>query len=156
MNKDNSDTSIMVPNESLEKESFIDKTERICDATSNFMDSAARVVGNISYVAETIREAKRADADVRIAQEQAKVIVHKIDKDFEKDINLMDRFFDQRDKVIDADIEAMRAGIESGNMELALNAMASAGNALSTSVADELNKLKSKQTKVEDDPLLDW
>lgn len=139
----------------VKKESRSEQLERRAALTATVAMSAAEVAHASRGILDQLTEMKRINADVKIAQEQAKIITRKMDQDFMRDMTVLNHTMDARDKIIDTEIEVLRDGLAKGDTQLTLAAMAAMNNALSISPADELAKLQC-QKRIEDDPLLDW
>lgn len=139
----------------VKKESRSEQLESRAALTATVAMSAAEVAHASRGILDQLTEMKRINADVKIAQEQAKIITRKMDQDFMRDMTVLNSTMDVRDKIIDSQIEVLRYGLAKGDTQLTLAAMAEMNNALSISPADELAKLQC-QKRIEDDPLLDW
>lgn len=131
-----------------------DKRIRRANTLINVTSGIATLTNASTDLLGTITEYKRINADVKIAHEQAKLIAHKMDLDFAKEMTVLNRSMDSRDKVLSYEGEALQDAIEKGNTQQILAAMAAMNCTLDKSPVDELNKLK--QNSIQENQLLDW
>lgn len=136
------------------QESKTDKFVRNANAAANLAAGLADVANASSGLLNQISDWKKMDAEVKMFQEQAKLVTHKMDLDFAKDMTVLNRNMDARDKAMDLEKEVVMNGIQTGNAQQILVGLAAMNCTLDKSPVDDLNKMK--QPSVKDDPLLDW
>lgn len=149
LNENDYDAPIVYP-----QESKTDKFVRNANAAANLAAGLADVANASSGLLSQFSDWKKMDAEVKMFQEQAKLVTHKMDLDFVKDMTVLNRSMDEIDKTLDMDREVVMNGIQTGNAQLILAGLAAMNRTLDKSPVDDLNKMK--QSSAKDDPLLDW
>lgn len=135
-------------------EEYDEKRIRKTNSLVNVVNGVATLTSASSDLLGVVAECKRINADMKIAHEQAKLITHKMDLDFAKDMAVLNRSMDSRDKVLALEGEVLHDAIQKGNTQQIIAAMAAMNCTLDKSPVDELNKLK--QNTIQNDQLLDW
>lgn len=135
-------------------EDYDEKRIRRTNSLVNVATGFATLTSASTDLLGVVAECKRINADVKIAHEQANLITHKMDLDFAKEMAVLNRSMDSRDKVLALEGEALQDAIQKGNTQQIIAAMAAMNCTLDKSPVDELNKLK--QSTLQKDQLLDW